>query len=80
MIVTIDGSGRVVIPKPVREELGLAPGTSFDLVVGDIGITLELRHQEATVAIADDGLPVIVADGPVPTLDEILAIRDELRR
>lgn len=29
--VTIDSAGRVVIPKPLRDELGLAPGDTLSL-------------------------------------------------
>jgi len=40
MIVTIDRAGRVVIPAPVRERLGLRPGTRLDLSVEDGGVRL----------------------------------------
>jgi AbrB family looped-hinge helix DNA binding protein len=32
MRTTIDAGGRVVIPKPVRERLGLVPGAEEDVV------------------------------------------------
>ncbi len=53
MTVTIDKFGRVLIPKPLRDRLGLAPGTEFTLDVHDAGDgvpTLELR----AVPDADD--------------------------
>jgi AbrB family looped-hinge helix DNA binding protein len=40
MIVTIDRAGRVVIPAPVRQRLGLRPGTRLDLSVEDGGVRL----------------------------------------
>lgn len=40
MRATIDGGGRVVIPKPVRDQLGLKPGGEVELVVrgGELSI------------------------------------------
>jgi len=35
MRATIDRAGRLVIPKPLREELGFAPGVELDLVAVD---------------------------------------------
>lgn len=35
MRTTIDAAGRLVVPKPLREQLGLKPGTELDLEVVD---------------------------------------------
>lgn len=35
MKTTIDMAGRVVIPKPLRDQLGLVPGTVLDVVAVD---------------------------------------------
>jgi AbrB family looped-hinge helix DNA binding protein len=35
MRATIDADGRLVIPKPLRDELGFAPGTELELVAVD---------------------------------------------
>ncbi len=40
MTVTIDRAGRVVIPAPVRERLGLRPGTRLDLSIEDGAVRL----------------------------------------
>ena len=40
MKTTIDKAGRVVIPAPLRERLGLRPGTELDVVVDDFSIRL----------------------------------------
>ena len=53
MTVTLDKFGRVLIPKPVRDRLGLAPGAELSLDVstsGDGAPALELR----AVPDADD--------------------------
>ena len=46
MTVTIDKFGRVLIPKPLRDQLGLQPGAELSLDVhagGDGAPALELR-------------------------------------
>jgi AbrB family looped-hinge helix DNA binding protein len=40
MTVTIDRTGRIVIPALVRERLGIQPGAQFELSVEDGGIRL----------------------------------------
>jgi AbrB family looped-hinge helix DNA binding protein len=42
--VTIDKAGRVVIPKPLRDELRLEPGDELDLEAKDGRVTLRPRH------------------------------------
>jgi len=41
--VTIDKYGRVLIPKEVREKMGLKPGTTLDLIVRNNEIVLRPR-------------------------------------
>ena len=46
MTVTLDKFGRILIPKPLRDQLGLAPGAELALDVhhgGDGGPSIELR-------------------------------------
>jgi AbrB family looped-hinge helix DNA binding protein len=40
-IVTIDGAGRVVIPKTLREQLGLSPGDNLALEIDGERVTLK---------------------------------------
>jgi AbrB family looped-hinge helix DNA binding protein len=35
MRTTIDAAGRLVVPKPLRDELGLAPGTELEVQAVD---------------------------------------------
>jgi AbrB family looped-hinge helix DNA binding protein len=35
MRTTIDAAGRVVVPKPLRDELGFAPGTELEVAAVD---------------------------------------------
>ena len=45
--LTIDKAGRVVIPKPLREELHLAAGDSLQLESAGGAITLRPLHETA---------------------------------
>jgi AbrB family looped-hinge helix DNA binding protein len=40
MIATIDKAGRVVIPAPIRERMGLRPGTPLEVSLEDTSIRL----------------------------------------
>ena len=40
MTVTIDDAGRIVVPEPVRQRLGLRPGTCLELLESPEGLTL----------------------------------------
>ncbi|WP_420457585.1 AbrB/MazE/SpoVT family DNA-binding domain-containing protein [Rubrivirga sp.] len=65
MIVTIDKFGRVLIPKRLRDRLGLAPGAELSLDIhtgGDGAPTLEIR------AVPDPDDP----DGGLTYVDGVL--------
>lgn len=70
MLATIDAGGRVVVPKEVRERLGLRPGSRIVLteVEGHLEIspaTTPVRlvdHGGALVAVAEVDLPVLTAE------------------
>lgn len=70
MLATIDAGGRVVVPKEVRERLGLRPGSRIVLteVEGHLEIspaTTPARlvdHGGALVAVAEVDLPVLTAE------------------
>jgi AbrB family looped-hinge helix DNA binding protein len=40
-ILTLDKSGRIVLPKPLRDELNLAPGDTLELETSGERITLQ---------------------------------------
>ena len=40
MQTTIDKAGRIVIPAPIRKELGLEPGTRLEITVKDLEVRL----------------------------------------
>jgi AbrB family looped-hinge helix DNA binding protein len=51
MRVSLDRAGRIVVPKPLREQLGLEPGTPLDLEV--VGGHLELTARRAPPAVVE---------------------------
>jgi AbrB family looped-hinge helix DNA binding protein len=69
MRVTIDRAGRLVLPKPVREELGLTGGQEVDVRV--VGGQAVLEPAVPTWHLERRGrLTVLVPDGPVPPLTD----------
>jgi AbrB family looped-hinge helix DNA binding protein len=70
MRTTIDHAGRVVIPKAVRESVGLAPGSSVNIEYCDGRVHIEpvyknvkwVRKGSFVVAKAPSGTPALTAD------------------
>ncbi|MGI8759836.1 MAG: AbrB/MazE/SpoVT family DNA-binding domain-containing protein [Jatrophihabitantaceae bacterium] len=80
MIITIDKTGRVVIPMPLRNRLGLTPGTELEVDEVDGGVVLR-PVSKVRVGIGGDGLPLLRAPEGTPkmTTDELLSVLDEVR-
>ena len=57
MIVTIDTAGRLVIPKPLREQFNLTPGCELEIEATANGITLRRADAKATL-VRKDGILV----------------------
>ena len=49
MTVTIDKAGRVVVPKPVRDRLGLQAGLELELTEVRDGLLLKLNAREPSL-------------------------------
>jgi AbrB family looped-hinge helix DNA binding protein len=72
MSTTIDPAGRVVIPKAVRDAMGLIPGAPIDIAYVDGRIEIEFTPMEADV-VMEGRFPVIVPRQPVsPLTDEVV--------
>ncbi|HXP59503.1 MAG TPA: AbrB/MazE/SpoVT family DNA-binding domain-containing protein [Dongiaceae bacterium] len=72
--LTIDGAGRVVIPKPLRDELDLAPGDTLELETAGESITL--RPARGRVPLTKEkGVWVYRTGQPLP-----LSVVDDLLR
>ncbi|MFT4294448.1 MAG: AbrB/MazE/SpoVT family DNA-binding domain-containing protein [Micropruina sp.] len=75
MKTTIDSAGRVVIPKSLRQQIGLAPGEVEITVDGD---ALRLTSG-AGLGLDDlplvDGIPTLPPTGAAVTADDIRELR-----
>jgi AbrB family looped-hinge helix DNA binding protein len=80
MRTTIDGAGRVVIPKPVRDQAGLEAGTEIEVEFRDGQVVLE--PATVPMRVAKQGRAVIEAEGEMPTLTsaEVRAVLERVRR
>lgn len=71
MEVTLDRFGRVVIPKAIRDQLGLGPGAVLELEEGERdGIVLRPRRPEPDL-VEEHGVLVFTGE---PTADLVSAI------
>jgi AbrB family looped-hinge helix DNA binding protein len=78
MEVTIDNYGRIVIPKPLRERLGLDPGATLQLTVepADSGEALQLHPlSDRPTLVRKDGVLVHTGTSVNETLDPVDSVR-----
>ena len=78
MLVAIDAVGRIVIPKPMRDALGIDGPTELELTERDGALELTVPYIKAHLEDRD-GFTVIVPDEPVPTLTTEM-VREEIER
>jgi AbrB family looped-hinge helix DNA binding protein len=69
MEVTIDQAGRVLLPKPLRDALGLLPGTKVDVSRYGAGLQLIPAGRTARI-VEEDG--ALVATGETQIDDDIV--------
>jgi AbrB family looped-hinge helix DNA binding protein len=81
MKTAIDAAGRVIVPKALRDELGLAPGRKLDIRARDGVLVIEplptrvvlVRKGKRLVAKPAEKLPTL-------TQDEVRGVLDGSRR
>ncbi len=81
MRTTIDDAGRVVVPKPMRDELGLRGGDSVEISVRDRVIEIDVpltsvrleERRGVRVGVPNDELPPL-------TNEEVRAALERVRR
>lgn len=79
MRVAIDAAGRIVVPKRVRDELGLVAGTELELRSVDRRIELSVaatpmhleEHAHGVVAVTDRAMPTLTSEQVRETLERV---------
>jgi AbrB family looped-hinge helix DNA binding protein len=77
MKATIDKAGRLVIPKALRDQLGLGPG---EVDVTADGAAIRVQPISGDEVVERDGLLVVPASGTPVTDEMVMALRDAGRR
>ncbi len=78
MQVSIDRAGRVVVPKPLRDELGFSPDTPLEAEVVDGRLELSAPHEPAKLVEGPYG-PSFAATGTPITDEEIRRTLEAVR-
>jgi AbrB family looped-hinge helix DNA binding protein len=79
MKATIDAAGRIVIPKALRQALGLKPGQPLEIRAGDGRLEIEIastpmrlqKRGRGIVAVPDTDLPALTAEHVRDTLERV---------
>ncbi len=80
-LVTMDSSGRIVVPKALRDALAVEPEQPMDAQVRDGRLEIEPRSFAADL-VERDGLLVIVAREPISliTRDDVRSVIESVRK
>ncbi|UJP10893.1 AbrB/MazE/SpoVT family DNA-binding domain-containing protein [Microbacterium sp. KUDC0406] len=81
MSITIDAAGRLVVPKSVRDAMGLRPGIPVDVTFVDGHIEIEYAPIRAKIDTSAE-LPRLIPDGDVESIDDeiVRSVLDSTRR
>jgi AbrB family looped-hinge helix DNA binding protein len=79
MKTTIDGAERIVVPKPMRQALGLKAGQVLDIQARDGRLEIEIaptpmrskKRGKGIFAVPDAQLPALTADQVRDTLERL---------
>ena len=81
MLVSIDGVGRVVIPKALRVALGITADTKREIIPDGSGLRIEPVRTDRRAVGESDGLPILGrVPGAILTDDDVRQLRDDLHR
>jgi AbrB family looped-hinge helix DNA binding protein len=81
MRTTIDAAGRVVVPKPLRDALGLTAGQEVEIRVADGRLEIDPAATPMTLARRGRGLVAIPARRlPKLTAEQVRATLERIRR
>jgi len=79
MKVALDAAGRVVVPKSLRQVLGLKPGQPLEIRAADGRLEIEIaptpmrlkKRGKGVVAVPDADLPQLTAEQVRDTLERV---------
>ena len=79
MKTVIDAAGRIVVPKALRQALGLKPGQPLQIRAGDGRLEIEVaatpmklkKRGKGLVAVPDTELPPLTAEQVRDTLERV---------
>lgn len=79
MKATIDAAGRIVVPKALRQALGLKAGQPLEIRAGDGRLEIEIaptpvrlkKRGKGVVAVPDADLPALTAEQVRDTLERV---------
>jgi len=78
METTIDGAGRIVVPKALRDRLGLTPGTRVD--ISEYGMGLAVVPRGRTARIVEEHGRLVATGTTHLDDDDVFALIDAGRR
>lgn len=78
MEATIDSVGRIVVPKPLREALGLVPGSTVD--ISRYGAGLQLIPTGRTARLVEESGALVATGDTVIDDDIVFGLIDTGRR
>jgi AbrB family looped-hinge helix DNA binding protein len=78
MHVSIDGAGRVVVPKPLRDQLGISPDTPLEIEVVDGHLELSVPNEPPAVIEGSHG-PCFAPTGTPITDAELRGVLEAAR-
>lgn len=79
MEATIDSGGRILLPKAIRDAVGLAPGSTVDIAAYGTGVQITPGGRTARLQRDEAGRLVAVSE-TVVTDDDMFALIDSSRR
>jgi AbrB family looped-hinge helix DNA binding protein len=79
MKTTMDSAGRIVVPKALRDGLGIAPGQPLDIRSGEGGLVIEPaptpmrleKRGKGQVAVPETELPPLTSEQVRDTLERV---------
>ncbi len=78
MKTSIDSVGRIVVPKPLRDALGLKPGSTLD--ISRYGAGLQLLPTGRTARLVDEAGVLVATGDTVIDDDDVFGLIDAGRR